>query len=660
MQYQSVTAETPTESRSIFLDDLAPLPQWVAWREELRPGTSKPTKVPFDPTRLPKAGDPPKASSTDPATWGALAQAENAAARLHGAGRPCGTGLVLGTVADRPGLILGGVDLDTCRDAETGRLAEWAQEVIDRLASYAEVSPSKTGVKVFFTCAEPDAATIREALGGKFGRTFKRQGGDHPPGIEFNLGARYFTVTRDALCAFPDEFRDILGDVPPVLKPVALADLLWLIEEHGPTFAGAERTETAAAAVRDESGSGVAFRKAVALTLDGGTIEDFEAWAVENPWGDYHHDADRAMRRTWERAEAEAGKIALNNRRRGKAERFEAAGLNFVRAADSSPEPVSWLWPSRLARGKLTMVAGDPSMGKSQITLDVAARLSSGAAWPDGGQAPRSSVLILSAEDAIGDTMVPRLMAAQADRRQIHILQSVATQSGVRSFSLQADLAALGAKVAELGDLAAVIIDPITSYMGAIDSHRTTDVRAVLEPMAEWAERHDVAILAVTHPPKAAQAKAIHALTGSLAFAAAARLVFLAIAEPETGRSLLLPVKNNLGPKAAGLGYRIVGAEVGKGIATSRIEWDSEAVRVTADEAVQADQTASRKTRPVNEAENFLRNLLGFGEQPASDVKAAAEEAGIAPRTLARAKSSLGVEVRKDGSEGGWLWHLPG
>ena len=98
---------------------------------------------------------------------------------------------------------------------------------------------------------------------------------------------------------------------------------------------------------------------------------------------------------------------------------------------------------------------------------------------------------------------------------------------------------------------------PSGRYMGKIDSHRTTDVRAVLEPLDKFAETHNVAVLAITHPPKAVQAKALHAATGSLAFVAAARLAFLAIEEPETDRKLLLPVKNNLGPMALGLGYRL-------------------------------------------------------------------------------------------------------
>ena len=332
--------------------------------------------------------------------------------------------------------------------------------------------------------------------------------------------------------------------------------------------------------------------------------------------------------------------------------------LNFIRAADVELESVNWLWSGRLARGKITLIAGDPGKGKSQISLDVAARISTGSEWPDGGYATQGSVLILSAEDAANDTIVPRLVAAGGNLHRVHILKSVNEgKARQRSFCLDSDLTALGHKVEAVGDVALVIIDPITSYMGNIDSHRTTDVRAVLEPVAAWAERHDVAVLAISHPPKAPQSKAINSVTGSLAFVAAARLVFLVTPEPETERLLLLPVKSNIGPGAAGMGYQIVAQEIARGIATSRIEWDNQPVKVTADDAIRAWQT--EKSKAINAAEDFLQNFLGLEARPAKEVEAAASEAGIAYRTLMRAKRNLKIVSEKDDFGGGWTWKLP-
>jgi putative DNA primase/helicase len=334
--------------------------------------------------------------------------------------------------------------------------------------------------------------------------------------------------------------------------------------------------------------------------------------------------------------------------------------LHFDRIADVEPEAVQWVWPGRIARGKLTLIAGDPGIGKSQITIDITARVTKGEAWPDHGTAGSGSVVMLSAEDSARDTLRPRLEAAGADLERVHSLRAVIVGEKHRTFSLQDDLDALGEKVRAVGDVSLVIIDPITSYMGQIDSHRTTDVRAVLEPLAAFAEQFNVAVLAVTHPPKAPQAKALHAITGSLAFVAAARLVFIAIEEPETGtgRRLLLAVKNNLGAVAAGLGFRLVERIVSKGIVASHIAWDSAPVTTTADQALAA-ASAGTTAQALGEAVDFLLDELAGGPRAVREIKASAAGAGIASRTLRRAQEKLKIKPHKAGLNEGWQWSLP-
>src|SRR5712691_3532454 len=97
--------------------------------------------------------------------------------------------------------------------------------------------------------------------------------------------------------------------------------------------------------------------------------------------------------------------------------------LIFERASDVRPEAVTWLWTGRLARGKQTLIAGDPGTGKSQFSVYVTAMVTAGGTWPCGeGTAPKGSVIILSAEDGTADTIVPRLMAAGADRSKVYIV----------------------------------------------------------------------------------------------------------------------------------------------------------------------------------------------------------------------------------------------
>lgn len=106
------------------------------------------------------------------------------------------------------------------------------------------------------------------------------------------------------------------------------------------------------------------------------------------------------------------------------------AALNVVCAAAVEPEEVDWVWRRRLARGKMTLIGGDPGTGKSQISTDIAARITMGSEWPDGGDVPLGSTVILSAEDAMADTIVPRLMAAGADRSRVHVVKSALGDKG--------------------------------------------------------------------------------------------------------------------------------------------------------------------------------------------------------------------------------------
>ena len=174
----------------VTLASLASREIWVAWKPETRDGRT--TKTPYDPRsgRL--------AKTDDPRTWATAREAENWAA-MNGA---AGVGVVFSQIDND---FLCGIDLDSCRDKATEDIAPWAQEIIDRLASYTEVSPSGTGVKIFFTVAGDSLADIETLFAGKYGRAFKNGGGEHRPAIEIYRGRRYFTVTEESIG--PDELR---------------------------------------------------------------------------------------------------------------------------------------------------------------------------------------------------------------------------------------------------------------------------------------------------------------------------------------------------------------------------------------------------------------------------------------------------------------------
>ena len=248
------------------------------------------------------------------------------------------------------------------------------------------------------------------------------------------------------------------------------------------------------------------------------------------------------------------------------------------------------------------MVAGHPGLGKSQVCVSLAAIVTTGGLWPvDRTRCERGTVLILSAEDDPEDTIRPRLEAAGADLARIHVLEAVEEQQadgGIarRAFSLADDLSRLGVVLAQLGDVALVVIDPITAYLGETDSHKAADVRAVLAPLGELAAKHGAAVIAVSHLRKSGAGEAMLQVTGSLAFVAAARAAYIiAKDQDDPSRRLMLPVKNNLGDDQTGYAFRIEATRLPSHIDTSRIAWEVERVTVTADEALAPPQAAEER-----------------------------------------------------------------
>ncbi len=265
--------------------------RWVAWRnEQTAPG--KYTKIPYNPR------SDGKAKANDPKTWGTREQARTRAEALLAIDElPKGVGFMLGKVDET--LAVGGVDLDTCRSAD-GAVAAWANAIVERLGSYTEVSPSGTGVKVFFRYDPADLPALRAAMkrepGEGSGRKWARgtKASDHPPSIELYLDSRYFAVT-DERCA----------GTPPMLRPVEADTLLWLINEAGPALAVADAGERSTQP--DESRSAVAFRLGAELRRAGKTFEEMCAVLRADPrtaeWckekGDVH--GDRELRRIWDK-----------------------------------------------------------------------------------------------------------------------------------------------------------------------------------------------------------------------------------------------------------------------------------------------------------------------------------------------------------------------
>jgi len=340
--------------------------------------------------------------------------------------------------------------------------------------------------------------------------------------------------------------------------------------------------------------------------------------------------------------------------------RARTVELVVRRASDIKPEPIDWLWPGRVAIGKLTMLAGEPGLGKSQLTCWVSAAVTTGGRWPGNeGTASIGSAIILSAEDDAADTVRPRLDAAGADVSRVYIVSAVRVDDGSRrSFNIQADLVLLEQEIKRIGDVRLVVIDPVSSYLGRVDSHKNAELRAVLEPIGEMASRMGVAVVAVTHLSKGGSGGANNRIIGSIAFVAAARAAFIVCRDPDDSeRRLFLPTKNNLGREGDGIGFRVGVQLTPSGILAPSIFWDADPVKMSADDVLAAGDRG--EVTSGDEAEDFLRDLLVAGPVPTKTVKAEAGAAELSWATVRRAKDRIGVRaVKAKEADGGWLWTL--
>jgi putative DNA primase/helicase len=348
------------------------------------------------------------------------------------------------------------------------------------------------------------------------------------------------------------------------------------------------------------------------------------------------------------------------------------------RASDVQLERLVWIWQSRIARGKVMLIGGPPGLGKSQVTVNIAATVSTGGRWPcNEGAAPKGDVIILSAEDGMADTIVPRLIAAGGNLHQIHIVAAATKQDGTgrKTFSLKTDVDLLEGKAASIGVVRLIIIDPISAYMGGADGNGNVETREVLEPLAEMANRLGIAVVAVTHLNKggAGGQSALNRFAGSIAFIATARSAYLIIEDPDDeNRRLFLEAKNNLGPKSKGLAFRVEQRLIGDDILASNISWETDHVTASVDEALAASESqgADEGRTGKDDAADFLRDLLAAGAMPVLEIEREARDAGLlgqdSPisqnKAFRSARTVLGIAPKRTGGTGAngkWVWELP-
>lgn len=323
-------------------------------------------------------------------------------------------------------------------------------------------------------------------------------------------------------------------------------------------------------------------------------------------------------------------------------------------AANVRMRRVEWAWGSYVPLGKLSLIEGDPGDGKSVLTVDLAARWSSGAPMPDGtlhdGPWP---VFMVSAEDDLEDTIVPRLVAAGARLDYVTLFPHGATPE--RPFSFADDLPSLERRAVEVG-ARVIFFDPLAAFLSStLDSHNDMQVRQALYPLAALASRLRAAVIGVRHLTKGGQGvKAVHRGNGSIGFSGAARAGFLVAPDPDDpGTRVLARVKGNLSEPPPSLRYGIVAGAEGLPV----LDWRGASTEdaqglLDGPRRGRGDDEAGAADRRAREYESaFLVDLLRSGPMSWVEIVSAGKVEGFSEHSLRRARADVGL-VKVFGEEG--------
>lgn len=329
-------------------------------------------------------------------------------------------------------------------------------------------------------------------------------------------------------------------------------------------------------------------------------------------------------------------------------------GACAVPLASIRRERVEWLWRERVPIGMLTLLIGDPGLGKSLWTLALASEVSR----------TGSGVLILSAEDHAGATIRPRVEAAGGDLNRIHVV--TVRRDGLEDGLALPDDAPQLAELVAGQDARLVVVDPLMAHLPeSVNSWRDQSVRRAMAPLHRIAQQHGSAVVVVAHLNKARGGDPLYRVGGSIGIPAAVRSALLLARDPsdeERGRKRVLAhVKCNVAPQAESLACEVqpILLESDERIETARMV-------VTGTSDVLAKElldlpTSEEKTERV-EAMDFLRAELAYGPRHVQGLRVAATGAGLSWRTIERAKGDLGVKSHRVGGaagEGRWEWSLP-
>lgn len=279
---------------------------------------------------------------------------------------------------------------------------------------------------------------------------------------------------------------------------------------------------------------------------------------------------------------------------------YQANSIKWNEAEGTDPMNVQWLWPDRLVTSRINLIVGMGDVGKDVLACTLAAVVSTGRAWPDGrdlGRGP-GTVGYVSSEDDPADTIVPRLIAAGADRKRVLLWKPFEPP-----------------KPADIADLDMLIVSPLIHILDGGDTNSDRDARAMIRPWQDAAERSGTSIIGICHYNKKNDLAAVQRVLGSVGLVNSVRCIWAIERDPDdNGRRLMLRLKGNLmkDDEATGLAFRI--EHIGPWSQSIVCVWEKDDVRVTADEVHDKKRNGVKNKSASDWVVEFLESRGGMCE----------------------------------------------
>jgi len=561
-----------------------------------------------------------------------------------------------------------GIDIDDCRNAESGELSAFAQEFLAKFpATFTEISMSGTGLHLWYHCAD---LKLEKGTKTKLGEVYQH--------------SRYLWMTGNLLGGTPNEIERV--------APSQVKEMISLIVERSKKetaildarkepsrttedqkFAMLERGEWESLQIGDKSHSAARWYFLVLLAKR----YNFDAQVVDQKFrasGMYRGDKERLL-------DSEvAGAIEAARRGASPVTAHESRSLILPDACMTQRQPQRWFWKPVMHRGGMLNLSGESSQGKSPLTVDLAARLSrfpgassrGEAVWPDGQPIPNAplSTIMLNNEDNLEDTILPRFDLAGGYEMFFHPVTGVHVEKSdshhQRMLGLKEDLDLICGLARKLAPhLGMVIIDPITNYLGQkIKMNAEEDVRSVLMPLVGLAQELGITVVTVSHLNKAESQDPMSRVMGARAFIGVPRDAWQCADDPDSENKyahILGPVR---GPKASqSLRYHteVVNVEIGDEMSdVIHIVWDGKS-NATIEQGL--DQDAKKNLSQEKAAAVELKNFLNSGKQSAAACQSFLRESGfdVEKMNFGRVRKYAGVLHKQEGGGENTksMWYLP-